>query len=44
MEGFSVNGYDMPYKRYILVFHNPEIQTWKYKLSKIYCKTKLATP
>ena len=26
MEGFSENGYDMPYKQWIFVFHNPEMQ------------------
>ena len=37
-----MNGYGNPYKQQIFVFNNPEIHTWKYKLSEIYCKTKLA--
>ena len=41
MERFSVNRYDIPQKLQIFVFDDPEMHTCTYKLSEIYCKTKL---
>ena len=36
MEGFSLSRYDMPYERWIFIFHNPEIKVaWNLLQNKI---------